>query len=170
MILDVVERLDAYSAMHKRFTRAFAWLRSEEARRIEPAGVGQEHSVRVAIDGEDVFAIVQRYMTKRMEDEGRQGGGGPFWEAHRKYIDVQCVLEGEEVMGWSPLNRMRTKSEYNEEKDFEVLVRGMDSPCQMLRVPTGMCAVFFPEDAHMPGLAVDGKIAEVKKVVVKVRV
>ena len=39
-----------------------------------------------------------------------------------------------------------------------------------LLVAAGTFAIFFPHDAHMPGLCVDGAPVDVKKIVMKVRV
>lgn len=125
--------------------------------------MGSENSLRVEIIGDDVFALVQRYTTKPPSEA--------FWEAHRTYIDVQCVIEGEEMMSHAPLHMMEVFQPYDETKDFAKLIPTANSPePNWLRVSAGMFAVFFPHDAHMPGLAVDDTPHVVKKIVVKVRV
>ncbi len=182
MILDRLTNACWYEGLGERIGAALAFLNLAETARLEPAAVGTANSLRVDVRGDEIFALVQRYQTK-LADEA-------FWEAHRKYIDVQCVMEGVEVMGHAPLELMRVKKTYDEEKDFAVLEpRGADesaelkqecrpSPsllplkgegCNMIRVEAGMFAVFMPHDAHMPGLAVDGRAGMVKKIVVKVR-
>lgn len=107
------------------------------------------------IAGEQIFALVQEYTSKRW-DEG-------FWEAHRKYLDVQYVVAGVERMGYAPVQALRTVEE-NHEKDFLKLEGG-----SFFLLPAGSFAILMPQDAHMPGMAVE-QPQPVKKVVVKVQV
>jgi YhcH/YjgK/YiaL family protein len=111
---------------------------------------------RYPIDGENIFALISEYKTKP-ESEGKL-------EAHRKYIDVQYVIDGEELMGYAPLNGQEILDPYKEENDI-VFFTGDKS---FTKVSAGMFAVFFPEDVHMPGIA-SGKSSSVKKLVIKVR-
>ena len=108
------------------------------------------------IDGDRVFALVNR-------DPGR-GRSGARLEAHRKYIDVQYVAEGVELMGYVNLHQVKA-GEYDASKDF-LLAEGSGN---FLRMPAGTFIILTPEDAHMPGIAVDGP-QPVKKVVIKVAV
>ena len=50
---------------------------------------------RHEIDGEEVYASVQRHFTKPVAE--RQ------YESHRKYIDIQYIHTGREIMYWAPL-------------------------------------------------------------------
>jgi YhcH/YjgK/YiaL family protein len=109
------------------------------------------------IDGENIFALVSEYKTKS-ESEGKL-------EAHKKYIDVQYVIDGEELMGYAPLNGQEILVPYKEENDI-VFFTGDKS---FTKVSTGMFAIFFPTDVHMPGINT-GKISDVKKLVIKVRI
>ena len=34
-------------------------------------------------------------------------------EAHRKYMDIQYIVEGEEVMGWAPLEQLELVGEFD---------------------------------------------------------
>jgi len=91
-----------------------------------------------------------------------------FFEAHRKYIDVQAVVSGEEFMEVADLGRMKVSQEYNPERDF---LKYADVPdASRLRVRAGEVAVFFPEDVHMPCLHTGGGPARVRKTVIKVPV
>ena len=68
-------------------------------------------------------------------------------EAHRKYMDIQYIVKGQEVMGYAPLSACTPAGEFNAEGDC-----GMYSgDFQYLTIGEGMCYVAFPEDAHMPG-------------------
>lgn len=69
-------------------------------------------------------------------------------EAHRKYIDIQLVLEGDETMGWKPLvDCVDAVSEHSAEKDIRFF---RDAPASWIAVPPGHFCIFFPEDAHAP--------------------
>lgn len=88
-------------------------------------------------------------------------------EAHRKYIDVQYICAGVEMMGWLPLALATGLSTYNPDKD---VTKG-DVPAAELtpvQVRAGNAAIFYPEDAHAPKLAV-GVPVPVRKIVLKVR-
>ena len=109
---------------------------------------------RYEIDGDTVFALVQEYDT-RLPEECR-------WEAHYTYTDIQYVVEGSEKMGWKTLDGV-VKAEDCPEDD----VYFFESDGDHFVLHTGQFAVFTPQDAHRPGVAVDGT-APIKKIVVKV--
>jgi YhcH/YjgK/YiaL family protein len=111
---------------------------------------------RIELDGDKVFAMIQHYNTKPKE----QGA----WEAHRKYIDIQYVAEGQELMGHANLGHLQA-GEYDAEKDF-VLLKGEGS---FVLMKAGTFVILAPQDAHMPQIAVDVP-QPVKKVVIKVAV
>ena len=109
---------------------------------------------RYDIDGDKVYAMVQGYDSKP-KAEG-------FWESHRKYLDVQYVAAGAEHMGYAP-TRSLSPGDYQEENDF-IKLEG-DGEFFLLR--EGFFCILAPQDAHMPGMAID-QPAPVKKVVIKV--
>jgi YhcH/YjgK/YiaL family protein len=113
---------------------------------------------KVEIDGEDVFAIVQRYETVVMDI--------PKFEYHKKYIDIQYILSGEEVIGWAPSAQMTITGTYDVEKDicFGTVSKGQITPVYL---QAGQLAVLFPEDGHAPRLAVNAPSC-VLKIVIKV--
>ena len=115
---------------------------------------------RCEIDGEQVYALVQSYQTLPMSEAK--------YEAHRSYIDIQYILSGTEVMGWAPLDQLQITQDYQPEKD---ILFGTCAPQSItpLVVAAGQAAVFFPEDAHAPKLAL-GSPAQVKKIVVKIQI
>ena len=82
-------------------------------------------------------------------------------EAHRKYLDIQYVVKGKEVMGWADLEACTPTVPFSEEKDI-----GMYSgPFRYYTIDEGMCYVAFPEDAHMPGRHLDAPNDYVKVIV-----
>lgn len=86
-------------------------------------------------------------------------------EAHRKYIDIQFIVSGEEKIGYKFNNELQIASEYNEETDLKFF----DGYGELFTLKKNHFAVFFPQDAHAPQIAVD-EPSNVIKVVVKVPV
>jgi biofilm protein TabA len=115
---------------------------------------------RIEIDGSTVYALVQSYTSKPRD--------GIRFEAHRKYVDLQYVVDGEEYEGWASLPQMDVTDAYNPEKD---IARGTAPAADLtlVRLKAGQLAIFYPTDAHAPGLAIDAPMP-IKKIVVKVAV
>ncbi len=106
-----------------------------------------------------VKAIVSESETKPVNEKG--------FEAHRRYIDIQLALRGHELIRCKPLQYVQETIPYNEEKDA---ARYADAPGLDAVIGEGYFLVVFPEDAHEPLLAADGRPELVKKVVLKVPV
>jgi YhcH/YjgK/YiaL family protein len=115
---------------------------------------------RVDIDGDRVYALVQSYDTISTDQ--------PKFEGHRKYIDVQCVMSGEEVIGWAMIENATATTPYSEEKDVWLGTVPADRMTPV-RLSAAQAAVLYPSDAHAPRLAAK-KPSFVKKIVVKVAV
>ena len=149
MIIDKLSNSHLYSGLGDGINKAFAYLNETDFSKIELG--------KYEIDGENIFALVNEYNTKD-EIEGKL-------EAHKKYIDVQFVAKGSELMGFVPLENQKIIVEYNEQNDI-TFFEGAKSFTQ---VDEGMFAIFFPTDVHLPGIKVNESIY-VKKVVIKVKI
>ena len=86
-------------------------------------------------------------------------------EAHGKYLDIQYIVKGQEVMGWADLAACTPTVPFSEEKDIGMYT----GPFTFHTIPEGICYVAFPEDAHMPGRHLDVPNDYVK-IVVKLKV
>jgi len=106
-----------------------------------------------------VKAIVSEYETKVKNEVG--------YEAHRKNIDIQYLLKGEERVACLPVEKLKETKPYSEEKDAAFFTASIQ-PIEMT-LGDGFFAIFFPQDGHMPQLSVDEPMM-VKKVVVKVEI
>ena len=148
MIVDRLGHERLYLGVSAALRKALEFLQSTDFGSCAPG--------RMDLDGERLFALVQDYQTKARETAQ--------WEAHRRYIDVQYVVAGCEIMGWSPIDRLKEQQPYDPQTDCEML-RGAGD---FFMMPAGMFAVFFPKEAHMPGLSHNAPAA-VRKVVVKVQ-
>jgi len=152
MIVSDPEHIGRQVLMTTSLRKAFEFLRSR--------GLLDLPDGRIAIDGDRVFAIVQRYETAATD--------APKFESHRTYIDVQFIASGREIIGWSPVEQMKITEAYDAGKDicFGTVAAGTWTP---IHLAAGQCAVLWPEDGHAPKLAVDAPSA-VMKIVVKVAV
>ena len=110
----------------------------------------------VALSGGNKI-LVQELDTKSPE--------GKLCEAHKDYLDIQYIVEGEEVVGWAPLETLTLDGEFNTAKD-----KGMYAgPVDFMTIRQGYCYVAFPEDAHMPNLHLE-EPKHLKKLVLKLKV
>lgn len=105
-----------------------------------------------------VKAIVSEYETKVKNEVG--------YEAHRKNIDIQYLLKGEERVACLPIEKLKETKPYSEEKDAAFFTASVQ-PIEM-KLGDGYFAIFFPQDGHMPQLCVNDEPMIVKKVVIKV--
>lgn len=148
MILDTLAQADHYLALHPLFARAFEFLRDTDLQALAPG--------KHAVQGEQIFAIVEAC-------QGRTRAEAKL-ECHRRYIDIQLVLEGIDEMGWKPLAEcVDPVSDYNEARDIRFF---NDAPASWITTLPGSFCLFFPDDAHAP-LVSNGHI---RKVVVKIAV
>lgn len=107
-----------------------------------------------------VKAIVSEYETKVENQYG--------FEAHRKNIDIQYLVKGEEKISSLPLEYLKESKTYDENIDAAFYVERGIKP-QDLLLGNGFFAIFFPQDGHMPQLCVNTP-SIVKKIVVKVKI
>src|SRR5687768_3963193 len=125
--------------------------------RIRAIARGDAHKVDL---GSGTFAIEQVYETKN-RSEG-------FFESHRKYIDLQVIVEGEELMEVVDAAFITVNQAYQDERD---LITYLDAAnASHLRLVAGQAAVFFPVDVHMPTLRLNPSASLVRKTVVKIPV
>lgn len=151
MILDSIDNTSRYEVLHKGFKKAFDFIRESD---LETMEVG-----RYDIEGDEIFALIQSYTTKAVAEK--------TFEAHRNYIDIQYMISGSEMMGYTTPAYLTVTSDYNPDKDVELYSHTAATECEL---DAGSFAVFFPEDPHMPGCTIRGKEAsEVKKLVLKIK-
>lgn len=148
MVIDQLKNAHYYYNLGEGIAAALRYLQNTDPTKVETG--------RYVLDGEKLYAMVQQYDTKPKA----QG----FWEAHRKYIDVQYVARGTEHMGFTHLSQLHPQP-YDEEKDFLKL----EGEGEFLTMRAGTFVILGPDDAHMPGMAVSAP-QPVRKVVVKVRI
>ncbi|MDB5223275.1 MAG: hypothetical protein JWN83_1942 [Chitinophagaceae bacterium] len=146
--INVQEFARQYHANKAYWDKAFAYLKNTDLNNI-PKG-------KYPIDGDNVFASVTADSSKDFDKTN--------WESHRKYIDIQYVINGEEKIGVYPVSDAAVTKEYDEKKD----VANYSADGKLYSATPETFFVFFPTDAHRPNITPgDNKV--VKKIVIKVR-
>ena len=96
----------------------------------------------------------QAYISKNKED--------CFFESHKKYIDIQYVFEGEEIMEVENISNLQVTTAYKEDLDYAKYSQSKNS--SILKIRQNELAIFFPQDAHMPCIKLDEKKKVIKAV------
>ena len=146
MILDSLGNSKRYYALHPLFERVFDYLNSTDISTLEEG--------RHDIMGDSLYVNVANAKLRRAEE-------APL-EAHNRYIDIQVVISGEELFGWSERKHCATpRSEFDTERD---IIFFDDAPQTIYGVRQGQFTILYPEDAHAP-LIGEG---DVRKLIFKV--
>jgi biofilm protein TabA len=149
MIIDKLENLGQYAGLHKNFSVAFDWLKSQDLVALEIGKFDVADGVKVIVSDKDG-------VTKETAAEK--------FECHNKNIDIQLCIRGNETMGWKPrTDCTQPKGEFNEEKD---VIFYADKPDMYFRLNGGQFVIFYPNDVHAPMIG----DAPIKKLVVKVAI
>lgn len=147
--IDKVHFATQYHLNQAAWDKAFAYLKNTDLNTLATG--------RHVIDGDNVYAIVTEAPSKDYEKTA--------FESHRKYIDLQYVITGEEIMSKAPLPSVSINKPYDEKADIAFYTgEGM-----MYTVPAGTFMLFFPTEAHRPNITPGGNKV-VKKIVIKVKV
>lgn len=147
--IDKMEFARQYQVNKVWWDKAFSFLKEHDLTTLAKG--------KYPIDGDNVFATVTEDPTKDFDKTG--------WESHRKYIDIQCVITGDEKMGKWPVAEATVTKPYDESKD----VANYEAPGKFYTLPAGSFIIFFPGDAHRPSISPDGSKKVEKKIVIKVR-
>ena len=138
MVIDTIKNLNLYYPLLDCLPKAQKFIADFEK---NPLADG-----KYELDGEKLFALIQRYDTKPVEDR--------LAEAHRKYSDLQVVMSGEENIGWAPRPTLKQETEeFSKGGDIGFYSGGIQI---WVTLKPGDFALFYPEDAHLPCAQVHG--------------
>lgn len=146
VIFDLIENLDEYISLNPKIANGLEKLNEVEI----------DYNERFDFDGGYLF--FQEGTTTHI-DEGT-------FEAHKKYIDIQIVLDGSEYVAWAPINQLVVDVEYNAEKD---VVRLNGSPKAIMKINKGMAYICLPHDGHK-ALKYINKATKYNKAVIKIEI
>lgn len=145
MIVENIKDAKRYFCVNDRFEKAFEILGSENLKFGEKI---------VVEDG--AFWI-------NFAEIDKAASGEKLFEAHRDFLDLHFVIEGEETFGYSDISRLTEEKSYDAEGDFLLLSGKADT----LTLKKGDFCVVFPEDAHIPVFAKCSGV--LKKAIVKIK-
>jgi YhcH/YjgK/YiaL family protein len=153
VILASLEQEEQYRHAYQGFAQAFDFLKQSSLAELAPG--------KYEIDGDRIFAMIQHYESKPEQNCG--------WESHRKYIDIQYLIAGNEKINVAPSDQLLMKGEYIAEKD-KISYEIPSIKSSSLQLHAGEFAVFFPQDAHQASISSSEAPVSVKKVVLKIQV
>jgi len=149
MIFDHINNIENYKGLTPNVVRAMEIIRDANFDDLE--------NRTYLVDGFDFRFFILSYETKATNDRP---------EVHKDFIDIQYIISGKETIGIAQLKDMDEEVEANPEKDIWFYKGSMD----YITLTNGMFAVFFPNDAHAPGISPSEGMNIVRKCVFKVRV
>ena len=151
MIFDTLQNARQYYCLGRLYQRAFEWLKETDVCALEPG--------RYEIEGQDLFALVQEYETRTVDE--------CEMETHHDFIDIQYIGKGFEHVAYADASKMRPATHIGREIwDTTLYEKEYNNK---LFMEAGDIAIFFPHDAHMPRRIALTK-SVVRKVIIKLRV
>jgi len=147
MIIDTLENLKKYESVNPLFAKVVEFLSNNDLNQLE-AG---KHE----IEGKDLFVNIQ-------VAKGRSREAATI-ETHKRMIDIQIPLDGEETFGYTPLGDLPA-FDYNDEKD--ITKYGTTMAQTYVTLKPGQMGIFFPQDGHAPCIS---DKAEIKKAIFKIK-
>ncbi|MBO7138730.1 MAG: YhcH/YjgK/YiaL family protein [Bacteroidaceae bacterium] len=148
MIYDKLDNIEIYKGISEDIYEGLTFLRQ-----VSPDTANGVYQLNPRVK-----AIVSEYETKTGNENG--------FEAHKRFLDIQCTLKGIEKVCCLPIEKLKETMPYKEENDAALYAA--DGQSQEMIIGGGYFAIFFPQDGHMPQLCVNEPMP-VKKVVVKVQ-
>lgn len=147
MIIDTLDNLSSYVSLNPLFAKVVEFMKANDLNKLE-AG-------KYEIEGKDLFVNIAIAKGKAPDEA--------VLETHRKMIDIQIPLSGDETYGYTPAANL-PEAAYNAEKD---ITKFGDLPAESyVTCHPGMFAVFFPQDGHAPCISFE---PEIKKAIFKVK-
>lgn len=146
--VDVQEFAQQYHANKKYWDEAFAFLKNNDLTKLAPG--------KYPIDDDNVYASVTEDPTKDYDQSK--------WESHKKYIDLQYVISGEEKIGVTPVADVKVTEPYDAAKD----IAHYSGTGKIYDAKPGTFFLFFPGTAHRPNITTGGNKRD-KKIVIKIK-
>lgn len=132
MILGTLADSVRIESLHPAFERVFQYIKTHN--------LLDAPLERIELDGNRLF--INNVLT-----EAKSQSEQPL-EAHRAYLDIHILLEGNERIGWRALEDcVEPRTPFDEENDYMLFDQEATSYIDLL---PGQFAIVYPEDAHAP--------------------
>ncbi len=155
-ITDSIANVDAYVSLNPRFVKAFEFLKRPD---LASLSCGKYD----IIPGE-CWAMVQEAELTACDADSKR------FEAHRRYVDIQSPLSGEETFGLYTMDEKALAAEFDVEKDYCLFTPSDRTAAKFVTLKPGEFAIFFPPlGAHAP-CCTTGAGRKIRKLVIKVLV
>ncbi len=148
MIFDTLNNIENYRGLGNVY-KTLEFLKNTDFKAMELG--------RYELEGDDIFYMVQEYSTDPQKT---------ISEAHKKYIDIQFMVKGEELIGVAPIDCEKTEIEALPQND----VWFYNCKTEAITLIENSFMVLYPNDLHCPGVATNGVERACRKVVFKVKV
>ena len=149
MIIDSIKNASRYYSVHPSFKAAF-----EALEKLDESTPNE----RITVDGDSIFINMAEYINKNIDE--------CLYESHKKYIDIQFVLSGEEYIDLCDQDILEFTDNRLDTDDI-AFFKDTDK-FSRADLTEGMFVVIFPGEAHKPCIAPDGKGVKVRKAVAKI--
>ena len=131
--------LGLYEKLNEHFAESFEI--------IKKALVSIPETGRYEVGGNEFYYMSQEYLTKVP--------GEAQFEMHKKYIDIQVVLDGEEIIRFETPQKLAVTKEYDENKDC--MLFAMNREFDSVRLRKGDITIIFPGEPQAPAIGTEGK-------------
>jgi YhcH/YjgK/YiaL family protein len=142
--------LENFKNIHPRFSAAFDFIKKAVNENLADGNY--------EIDEKNIYAFISSYKTK-LEAEGK-------FEAHRKYIDIQCIINGTEVIGFESSDKVKLIEDYKDGND--ICFYELNKDYDKIVLNKGEFVIITTDELHAPNMSLNDISADVKKVVVKI--
>ncbi|MBE6714395.1 MAG: DUF386 domain-containing protein [Ruminococcaceae bacterium] len=149
MIIDKLSNLRSYASFNEKFNIICEFLEKNDLNSLCEGRIDLSDGVFLNISSYEPYSA------------------GDKWETHKKYADLQIVVEGDECMDASSITDVEGPNGYNEDDDYEFYDICKGSVTTVRALP-GTFAYFAPCDPHRPGIKFNSE--KVKKAVFKIPV
>ncbi len=149
MIIDSIKNASKYYCVHPSFKAAF-----EALEKLDESTPNE----RITVDGDNIFINMAEYVNKSIDE--------CLYESHKKYIDIQYVVSGEEYIDLCDQDILEFTDNRLDTDDI-AFFKDTDK-FSRADLTEGMFVVIFPGEAHKPCIAPDGKGVKVRKAVAKI--
>jgi len=137
-----------YKANPNLWSKAFEWLKVTDLEAIAPG--------TYVIEEDNLKAIITDAPAPEIEQLK--------WEVHQSFSDIQYIVRGKALMGVALASEAVVTKAYDSASD----VGFVDAEGEYYTTEPGTFFIFTPEDAHHPGIKVEG-FDTIRKVIIKVR-
>jgi biofilm protein TabA len=152
MIIAELNSLGYYKSLSKNMKLAIEYLEEVNFQSLEDG--------KYSIMDNDVYAVVSTYMTREHN--------ASKYEIHHNYIDIQCLISGEELVFWNEAGKLEEDGVYNEVND-KLNFKDMNGEVA-INLKSDLAVIFFPNDGHKACCKIGDESKQVRKLLLKVRV